>query len=58
MLLLLRFYLHLICHMIPQFYLYDCRAILTAWGVTTIVVGAFIFGQSTTLAVMEVFRKF
>ncbi|KAL3992932.1 docosahexaenoic acid omega-hydroxylase [Sarotherodon galilaeus] len=34
------------------------RAILTAWGVITIVVGAFIFGQSTTLAVMEVFRKF
>ncbi|XP_063332598.1 putative sodium-coupled neutral amino acid transporter 8 [Pelmatolapia mariae] len=34
------------------------RAILTAWGVVTIVAGAFIFGQSTTLAVMEVFRKF
>ncbi|XP_030582189.1 putative sodium-coupled neutral amino acid transporter 8 [Archocentrus centrarchus] len=34
------------------------RAILTAWGVITIVVGAFIFGQSTTLAVMEVFHKF
>ncbi|XP_061566652.1 putative sodium-coupled neutral amino acid transporter 8 [Cololabis saira] len=32
--------------------------ILTVWGVITIVVGAFIFGQSTTLAVMEIFNKF
>ncbi|CAL8404435.1 unnamed protein product [Boreogadus saida] len=29
------------------------RVLLTAWGVVTIVVGAFIFGQSTTKAVME-----
>ncbi|XP_028299006.1 putative sodium-coupled neutral amino acid transporter 8 [Gouania willdenowi] len=34
------------------------RVILTAWGIVTIVVGAFIFGQSTTLAVMEIFNKF
>ncbi|XP_040895615.1 putative sodium-coupled neutral amino acid transporter 8 [Toxotes jaculatrix] len=34
------------------------RVILTVWGVITIVVGAFIFGQSTTIAVMELFRKF
>ncbi|MED6277781.1 hypothetical protein CHARACLAT_017009 [Characodon lateralis] len=34
------------------------RDILTIWGVITIVVGAFIFGQSTTIAVMEIFRKF
>lgn len=41
---------------VPDFPL--CRLILTVWGVITIVVGAFIFGQSTTIAVMELFRKF
>uniref|UniRef100_A0A3Q2PCP5 Solute carrier family 38 member 8 n=1 Tax=Fundulus heteroclitus TaxID=8078 RepID=A0A3Q2PCP5_FUNHE len=35
-----------------------CRDALTIWGVVTIVVGAFIFGQSTTIAVMEIFHKF
>ncbi|KAK5873914.1 hypothetical protein PBY51_018914 [Eleginops maclovinus] len=34
------------------------RVILTAWGVITIVVGAFIFGQSTTIAIMELYQKF
>ncbi|KAM4744417.1 putative sodium-coupled neutral amino acid transporter 8 [Anableps anableps] len=34
------------------------REILTIWGVITIVVGAFIFGQSTTIAVMEISHKF
>ncbi|XP_008403646.1 putative sodium-coupled neutral amino acid transporter 8 [Poecilia reticulata] len=34
------------------------RDILTIWGIVTIVVGAFIFGQSTTIAVMEIFHKF
>ncbi|XP_029282802.1 putative sodium-coupled neutral amino acid transporter 8 [Cottoperca gobio] len=34
------------------------RVILTVWGVITIVVGAFIFGQSTTIAVMELCQKF
>uniref|UniRef100_A0A3B3UJS4 Solute carrier family 38 member 8 n=1 Tax=Poecilia latipinna TaxID=48699 RepID=A0A3B3UJS4_9TELE len=34
------------------------RDILSIWGVVTIVVGAFIFGQSTTIAVMEIFHKF
>ncbi|CAL8359568.1 putative sodium-coupled neutral amino acid transporter 8 [Gadus morhua] len=34
------------------------RVLLTAWGVVTIVVGAFIFGQSTTKAVMELFYEF
>ncbi|XP_008308488.1 putative sodium-coupled neutral amino acid transporter 8 [Cynoglossus semilaevis] len=33
------------------------RCILTWWGVVTIVVGAFIFGQSTTIAVMEIFTN-
>uniref|UniRef100_A0A3Q0R1I4 Solute carrier family 38 member 8 n=1 Tax=Amphilophus citrinellus TaxID=61819 RepID=A0A3Q0R1I4_AMPCI len=42
----------------PGLCLVFTMAILTAWGVITIVVGAFIFGQSTTLAVMEVFHKF
>uniref|UniRef100_A0A3Q1HGB7 Solute carrier family 38 member 8b n=1 Tax=Acanthochromis polyacanthus TaxID=80966 RepID=A0A3Q1HGB7_9TELE len=31
--------------------------VLTVWGVVTIVVGAFIFGQSTTIAVMEIFQN-
>ncbi|CAJ1049150.1 putative sodium-coupled neutral amino acid transporter 8 [Xyrichtys novacula] len=34
------------------------RLTLTVWGVITIVVGAFIFGQSTTIAIMELFHKF
>nr|XP_020462086.1 putative sodium-coupled neutral amino acid transporter 8 isoform X2 [Monopterus albus] len=34
------------------------RVILTVWGVITIVVGAFVFGQSTTIAVMQVFHAF
>ncbi|XP_059213809.1 putative sodium-coupled neutral amino acid transporter 8 [Centropristis striata] len=34
------------------------RVILTVWGIITIVVGAFIFGQSTTIAVMELCNKF
>ncbi|XP_015259092.1 PREDICTED: putative sodium-coupled neutral amino acid transporter 8 [Cyprinodon variegatus] len=34
------------------------RDILIIWGIITIVVGAFIFGQSTTIAVMEIFHKF
>ncbi|XP_033972927.1 putative sodium-coupled neutral amino acid transporter 8 [Trematomus bernacchii] len=34
------------------------RVILTVWGVITIVVGSFIFGQSTTIAIMEIYQKF
>ncbi|XP_061622141.1 putative sodium-coupled neutral amino acid transporter 8 [Phyllopteryx taeniolatus] len=34
------------------------RVVLTIWGIITIVVGAFIFGQSTTIAVMELLDKF
>ncbi|KAM4630081.1 putative sodium-coupled neutral amino acid transporter 8 [Polymixia lowei] len=34
------------------------KVMLTGWGVITIVVGAFIFGQSTTIAIMELFSKF
>lgn len=41
---------------VPDFL--HCRVILTVWGVITIVVGAFIFGQSTTIAVMELCHKF
>ncbi|XP_044047917.1 putative sodium-coupled neutral amino acid transporter 8a [Siniperca chuatsi] len=33
------------------------RVILTVWGVVTLICGAFIFGQSTTIAVMQVLRK-
>uniref|UniRef100_A0A8C1M7D5 Solute carrier family 38 member 8b n=1 Tax=Cyprinus carpio TaxID=7962 RepID=A0A8C1M7D5_CYPCA len=34
------------------------RSILTGWGVVTVITGAFIFGQSTTIAVMELTHKF
>ncbi|XP_068586807.1 putative sodium-coupled neutral amino acid transporter 8 [Cebidichthys violaceus] len=34
------------------------RVILSVWGVITIVVGVFIFGQSTTIAIMELCNKF
>ncbi|XP_070689142.1 putative sodium-coupled neutral amino acid transporter 8 [Pempheris klunzingeri] len=34
------------------------RVILTVWGIITVVVGAFIFGQSTTIAIMELIHKF
>ncbi|XP_031731527.1 putative sodium-coupled neutral amino acid transporter 8a [Anarrhichthys ocellatus] len=33
------------------------RVVLTAWGVVTLLCGAFIFGQSTTTAVMQVLGK-
>ncbi|XP_026176074.1 putative sodium-coupled neutral amino acid transporter 8 [Mastacembelus armatus] len=34
------------------------RVSLTVWGVITIVVGAFVFGQSTTIAVIQIFYSF
>ncbi|XP_051756280.1 putative sodium-coupled neutral amino acid transporter 8 [Ctenopharyngodon idella] len=34
------------------------RTFLTGWGVVTVITGAFIFGQSTTIAVMELMHKF
>ncbi|XP_052417044.1 putative sodium-coupled neutral amino acid transporter 8 isoform X1 [Carassius gibelio] len=34
------------------------RALLTGWGVVTVLTGAFIFGQSTSIAVMELMHKF
>ncbi|XP_077448856.1 putative sodium-coupled neutral amino acid transporter 8 isoform X1 [Stigmatopora argus] len=34
------------------------RVVLTIWGIITVVVGAFIFGQSTTIAIMELLDKF
>nr|XP_020460078.1 putative sodium-coupled neutral amino acid transporter 8 [Monopterus albus] len=33
------------------------RVVLTAWGVVTLICGTFIFGQSTTIAVMQLLRK-
>ncbi|XP_076155909.1 putative sodium-coupled neutral amino acid transporter 8a [Alosa pseudoharengus] len=33
------------------------RGILTAWGVITLLCGAFIFGQSTSIAIMQVLNK-
>ncbi|XP_049580242.1 putative sodium-coupled neutral amino acid transporter 8a [Syngnathus scovelli] len=33
------------------------RIVLTLWGVVTLVCGAFIFGQSTTIAVMQLLGK-
>ncbi|XP_072321194.1 putative sodium-coupled neutral amino acid transporter 8 [Eucyclogobius newberryi] len=32
--------------------------VLTVWGIITVVVGSFIFGQSTTIAIMEIIDKF
>lgn len=34
------------------------RNFLTGWGVVTVITGVFIFGQSTTIAVMELIHKF
>uniref|UniRef100_A0A8C1SBX1 Solute carrier family 38 member 8b n=1 Tax=Cyprinus carpio TaxID=7962 RepID=A0A8C1SBX1_CYPCA len=34
------------------------RSLLTGWGVVTVITGAFIFGQSTSIAVMELMHKF
>ncbi|KAJ8406629.1 hypothetical protein AAFF_G00302030 [Aldrovandia affinis] len=34
------------------------KIILTTWGGITVLCGAFIFGQSTTIAIMELFNKF
>ncbi|XP_051506897.1 putative sodium-coupled neutral amino acid transporter 8 [Myxocyprinus asiaticus] len=34
------------------------RTLFTGWGVVTVITGAFIFGQSTTIAAMELFHKF
>ncbi|XP_056607691.1 putative sodium-coupled neutral amino acid transporter 8 [Triplophysa dalaica] len=37
---------------------YRMRNFLTGWGVVTVITGVFIFGQSTTIAVMELIHKF
>lgn len=42
--------------LIPEVFL--SRSILIVWAVITIVVGAFIFGQSTTIAVMELLNRY
>ncbi|OCT84337.1 putative sodium-coupled neutral amino acid transporter 8 [Xenopus laevis] len=34
------------------------KSCLTAWGIISVVCGAFIFGQSTTIAIMEIIAKF
>lgn len=34
-----------------------CRWILIAWGMITVLCGTFIFGQSTFVAIMQVFHK-
>lgn len=41
-----------------RFLILSHRLSLTAWGIITVVVGAFIFGQSTSLALMELIRKY
>ncbi|XP_049930014.1 putative sodium-coupled neutral amino acid transporter 8a [Epinephelus moara] len=33
------------------------RVVLTVWGIVTLICGAFIFGQSTTIAVMQIVGK-
>ncbi|KAF7242702.1 putative sodium-coupled neutral amino acid transporter 8 [Varanus komodoensis] len=47
-------------HLVPSFVLlppHPCRFCLITWGVLTVLCGAFIFGQSTTIAVMELLYK-
>lgn len=36
---------------------FKTRVVLTTWGALTLVCGAFIFGQSTTIAVMQLLHK-
>uniref|UniRef100_A0A672MTQ0 Solute carrier family 38 member 8b n=1 Tax=Sinocyclocheilus grahami TaxID=75366 RepID=A0A672MTQ0_SINGR len=43
---------------ISAFFIFIFPALLTGWGVVTVVTGAFIFGQSTSIAVMELMHKF
>ncbi|XP_041747149.1 putative sodium-coupled neutral amino acid transporter 8 [Coregonus clupeaformis] len=33
------------------------RVVLTTWGIITLICGAFIFGQSTTIAIMQLLTK-
>uniref|UniRef100_A0A8C1GYY3 Solute carrier family 38 member 8b n=1 Tax=Cyprinus carpio TaxID=7962 RepID=A0A8C1GYY3_CYPCA len=43
---------------ISAFFIFIFPALLTGWGVVTVITGAFIFGQSTSIAVMELMHKF
>uniref|UniRef100_A0A671NI22 Solute carrier family 38 member 8b n=1 Tax=Sinocyclocheilus anshuiensis TaxID=1608454 RepID=A0A671NI22_9TELE len=43
---------------ISAFFIFIFPALLTGWGVVTVLTGAFIFGQSTSIAVMELMHKF
>ncbi|CAL8355330.1 unnamed protein product [Lota lota] len=47
----------LICAMQQEPVSFKTRVALTAWGVITLLCGAFIFGQSTTVAVMQMLGK-
>lgn len=38
-------------------YFVSSRVVLTVWGAVTVLCGAFIFGQSTTVAVMQILGK-
>ncbi|KAG7269217.1 hypothetical protein CRUP_011856 [Coryphaenoides rupestris] len=42
---------------ISAFFIFIFPVGLTAWGVLTLICGAFIFGQSTTVAVMQILGK-
>ncbi|CAL8374765.1 unnamed protein product [Arctogadus glacialis] len=47
----------LICAMQSEPVSFKTRVVLTTWGVITLLCGAFIFGQSTTVAVMQILGR-
>uniref|UniRef100_A0A3B5AW83 Putative sodium-coupled neutral amino acid transporter 8 n=1 Tax=Stegastes partitus TaxID=144197 RepID=A0A3B5AW83_9TELE len=42
---------------VSAFFIFIFPVVLTVWGVVTLICGAFIFGQSTTIAVMQLLGK-
>ncbi|XP_056384382.1 putative sodium-coupled neutral amino acid transporter 8 isoform X1 [Hyla sarda] len=48
----------LICAMETEVMEKRKKSCLVAWGIISVVCGAFVFGQSTTIAVMELLHKF
>ncbi|XP_077166540.1 solute carrier family 38 member 8 isoform X2 [Paroedura picta] len=47
----------LVCAMETETVMPRTKSILITWGIVTVLCGAFIFGQSTTIAIMELMHK-
>ncbi|KAL8194747.1 UNVERIFIED_CONTAM: hypothetical protein K2H54_030883 [Gekko kuhli] len=47
----------LVCTMETETVMPRTKSFLIAWGIITVLCGAFIFGQSTTIAIMELMHK-